>query len=609
MMGNVGGVLAGVVPGAGVGTTVAKYTGATAALKQVTGAAQNTSWLLVILGIVHYILRIRFGFSSGLAITLVFSLTLCFVGVYALAAKLEKDRYAIMIPTFVFLVWYFIFGANYDPGFLIYFLSVVGVIFVLPAIFTKGESIPAEFTGLIPVLFLFLDIGLIPFLIEKLSWPITPLVENLVLYMPWWAFLGLLTLPSEASKSGSVNFLVSATKVIGILYIVFIVVAPAVPTLGYDQSLIPTAAEFEESQARFREKLPQKENPGWSNLKCILDGRYSDIQVCVQERQENSEIEAVCKKEGYEKNSFSFDECIKEKKEERKEEAYSASGIYTSSVREPTTVEIKINSEQLVPEYNPQWGYSAEVIIKNPGKQKIKAEVICDLTSAKDKKTFPGLVDPVTIDDFSEEDFGETFICFPEKGVQLNGTYTLNFSLKMKGLETKSYLQRAFIGKKSGEDKEKALAEIKTAKVFKESFSAKEFARINFFLGHTKDNVVIEDKMPMPILMLTLENLGSGKITAVESYSLDFGPKSSEFKFHGPDEESGESYSCKTGQINDFDTTKKVITFRQCRLDDYPYKELANDQWERVTFEADLKYDYLISKNVQVSPDPTKIIK
>ena len=64
-MGNVGGVLAGVVPGAGVGTTVAKYTGATAALKQVTGAAQNTSWLLVILGIVHYILRIRFGFSSG----------------------------------------------------------------------------------------------------------------------------------------------------------------------------------------------------------------------------------------------------------------------------------------------------------------------------------------------------------------------------------------------------------------------------------------------------------------------------------------------------------------------------------------------------------------
>ena len=256
-------------PGVAAAAGAAAYSGA----QQVFGAAKNVSWLLVVFGFAHYLLRL---YQGPQWYVLLFSLTLFVLSAYALAAKVQKDQFAIIFPMLAFGIWYFGFGANYDPLFLMVFLSIFFLITIILTLFTKGRSFSPEMLGFIPVLFLFLDLGLIPFLVEKMRWPITPLVESLVLYMPWWSLLGLLTLPSEATQNRSVNFIISFTKFMGLIYILFVIVAPAIPHVGYStSSLIPEAGELEAAQQRFREGLPQGENQFFSTLHCVfIHGKY-----------------------------------------------------------------------------------------------------------------------------------------------------------------------------------------------------------------------------------------------------------------------------------------------------------------------------------------------
>ncbi|MBT4804862.1 hypothetical protein HON71_01690 [Candidatus Woesearchaeota archaeon] len=594
------------VSGAATGGQAGPATaGAYVAGKEIVGAAKNISWILLVLGVFHYIIRITSGAS---AITLVFSLTLCFLGVYALSAKLDKDRkgrMAILIPVTVFFVWYFVFGANHNPQFLIIFLSIFFGISMIFGLFSKGSSFEPEMYGFLPALFFFLDVGLIPFLIRDLNLPITPLMQNLVLFMPWWAFFGLLTLPSEASDNKKVNFLVTIFKVVGILYLVLVIVAPSLPNVGYDDSLLPSVGELEEAQANFRAQSPDLENPGWSNLKCIMAGRFTDLPVCIQERQENSQLEAACKQKGYKKGTLAFVDCTKEQKEEEAKLAYSAGGFYTPTVKDPMKAEIKINKEQLISEYDPEWGYSAEINIINPSKQTFKAAVLCDFTDKKNKKVIDGNFDSSSEFEISEENYGETFICTPAE--ELDGSYTLNMTLRLSGLTTESYLVRAFMGTEKEieemtnqqvrETKDEILKEIKSANIAAQSFSAKDFARINYYFGHTKSNVVIEDKKPLPVLVLTLENLGSGQVTKLENYELIFPPGN--FDFSDP--------SCKADNIQNLNVKKKKFTFKQCRLEDFPYSDLQLGDWRRETMTAVLKYDYQIFKKVQISPNQEKI--
>ena len=86
----------------------AKSAGASEAAGAVSGAAKNLSWMMVVLGVIHFILRLTTGGAS--AITFVFSLTLFILAGYALAQKTEKNRSAILIPMLIFVIWYFLFG-------------------------------------------------------------------------------------------------------------------------------------------------------------------------------------------------------------------------------------------------------------------------------------------------------------------------------------------------------------------------------------------------------------------------------------------------------------------------------------------------------------------
>ena len=80
---------------AGVKAAAAAGAAAYSGAQQVFGAAKNVSWLLVVFGFAHYLLRL---YQGPQWYVLLFSLTLLVLSAYALAAKVQKDQFAIIFP-------------------------------------------------------------------------------------------------------------------------------------------------------------------------------------------------------------------------------------------------------------------------------------------------------------------------------------------------------------------------------------------------------------------------------------------------------------------------------------------------------------------------------
>ena len=561
-----------------------------AGVSQVTGALKNASFWLMGLGILHFLLRVSIFGNTNTTLPFFFSMCLFVLAGYALTIKLEKKKSAIMIPMFFFLLWYIVFKGNFDPRFLIYFLSIFFVLFVLPIIFTKGESAGPELLGFLPVVFFFLDIGLLPFLVEKLNWPITPLIENLVLFMPWWALFGLFTFPTEDGSSKT-NFLITGVRILGIIYIVFLFIAPALPNVGYDKSALPGPQEFEAAQAKLRAQFPDKENPFISNMACLFT-EFQDVAGCVSKRQEESEYKSTCENLKRKQSSdlvFDMDKCILDQKKKKEDPSLKVSGVVDNTIKIPTTAEIIVDQKLFPTEYSKDIPFSFDLKVKNPRKQEIAVEVYCNFTSKKEGESVKGEVKPSAKEiKFKEENFESSFLCIPDSAKAMDGTYTLFVEARFKGLKTTSRLQRAFIGQKTPEIKEKLRREeISKVIMVGESQAPADFARLNFDLGHALGDPIIEDKDYRNILLRSkIENIGPGRITKVESYKIDL----EGFTPSLP--------TCLEGAITTVDSAARDIPLPSCVIDSYPTELKNPSDWVQKEFQGTITYDYVLTKDV-----------
>ncbi len=508
----------GVILGASVST-------GSSTVSQATGALGNISFMIFIFGIVHFILRF-IGFNS--TYLFIFSLALFVFSAYALATKVEKDRVALLIPMLLFLVWYFVFDTSYDPMFLIYFGVISVFLFMLPALFTKGESVKPELLGLLPVLFLFLDLGMLHFITEKLNLQATPLLTNLLLFMPWWALFGLLTLPSQSSKNETVNALINFTKALGILYIIFVFVIPTIPEVGYSKGFLPSPAELEAAQQRVREQLPQTEPTFFSSIKCFFEGRYTDNPACVKEKQEESQIRYICEKVenlNPQTQKESYEECLKDEKEKRKTTTQAVIGIIDRTIKEPTIVTLSVNND-FFPRKSvlPKEKYLLSLDYKNPRELNIEIESSCSFKKMDSLTPSEGVIQ------FSRSTLNEVagleeLYCTPATDLA-KGEYELTYTIILKNVESVSHLTRFFIGNKTGKEKEAIVNKIKeiertlSLNSFSESSAAPEFARINFALGNTQKDPLVDSLRPVK-LFISIENTGKGKIKSINSYEAE----------------------------------------------------------------------------------------
>lgn len=424
--------------------------------------------------------------------------------------------------------------------------------------------------------------------------------------MPWWAFLGVMTLPTGSSKDGGTNFLINVARIAGIMYIVLVLFIVAVPDAGYAKTQLPGTADFEAAQLRVKAQLPQKENPAYSNLVCIFS-EPTDTPGCVERRQEASELNYICEKmEKKEPGTGAYESCLKEKKEEKEKEKLKVAGASDATVKEPTTAEFKFS--QFFPKLtyaaqgeNLKVGYPTELEIKNPRLQKFTILVSCNFTSkGKDKESFLGTIVggeneiSLTVDEAVEHN---TFVCNPPDGKILNGSYKLIYIAKIDGLTATSRLGRAFIGKKDEAWKEEWVPKILSTHFSGNTYlsqGAPDFARLNFALGNPAENPIIEGGKKV-VITSNLENVGGGKITDVKFYDLGL-----EAEFSGADTECirGDGSNIHIPDISKA-YVKEVIFFPTCTVDVPSLWETVED-YVTAEFKATVQYSYSLSKEVDI---------
>ncbi len=504
-----------------------------------------------------------------------------------------------IMVTVIFWVWYILFQGNRDPkAFLYMILPIIIIGMVVHGLVKKfqkgsfGEGASGEIIGAVPIILFFLDFGALDLLVTGFGLPLTPSVKNLILFTPWWALLGLFTTTKE-------NFIISVFRIAGIVYIVAILTVGVVPDAyekSQSDSLIPGPERFLEAKKELRETLPQKENPAYSNLVCIFSEPTS-VPSCVEQRQENSELTYICEKvEGKEKGTPQFTQCLEEQKKKKKDAALQVQGAIDPTIKEPTKAEIIIDKDSFPTEFKPAFGFPFELKIENPREQQITAEVACRFESKEgEKKTVAGRIGGVNPATFNDASFQTSYLCYAAEGEELNGRYEIIFEATLKNLMTGSKLQRAFVGNVPADQIDLWRRE-EISKVIKnsESLAPAEFARINFNVGHGKKQIIIENDPQKSILVDgNIENVGSGKIVAVQNYQLSL------------EEFSVDNEPCRQGSLDIPNRTVTAIALPHCLITDYPEK-LKNPPrgWEPYTFIATLTYDYQISKkeNIEIKP-------
>jgi hypothetical protein len=565
---------------------------------QISGAARNASWILVILGAIHYFLRLR-NASSGLIF--IFSFTLLLFGLYAISSRLSKDRFAVIIPVLLFFIWYVIFQSRIDSSFLMYYLPTVALLLISPILITRGQSIAAEGAGFLVVLVFFLDVGFMSWITGSspngLGLEPTNLIINLILFMPWWSYLGLFTLPPESTSSDGVNALIQITKVIGILYIILVIVAPSIPDMGYISSSIPSIDKFEKSQTEFRQKYTEKQNPFLTNLQCVWEGRYKDVPGCVREKQEEKRLAYICEfqEKVSPKDKLNFKKCIQEQKKKKKN-TFEVAGSIDQTIKFPTNVYFKDN--EYFPKLTTQRkddnlkiNYPLEFHVENPREQVIKINLGCEFKT-KDgvKETIMGEIKGNKLINSKEKKLVKTILCPPTK--KLRGKYDLIYSAELINLETNSVLRRAFIGKKDNTWKEEWFPKLKSTYFPGNSYLSRapsDLARLNFAFGSSVNNPIISDENFL-ILSSSIENLGRGEISNINSYHINL-----------------DGFSVDDGSCfgkSDYGSLKKKIkgteTLGTCLINSLPSELEQPLDFVIKEFSGSLNYDYKITKKIPV---------
>ncbi len=611
-VGSMGSAATGAIVGAGAGM-VAGVAGAgvSAAANQVTGALKTSSMVLIVLGVIHFFIRLKLG--VGNTFSMYFGFLLMIIAAYAVANKLSVRRKVVIWPVIAFLVWIMAFGGSLDSGFLIRYAIGWAVFFSLLGVITKGQSITPFAMGFIPILVYYLDIGGISLIIQTLGLAPTELLTNLVLFMPWWSLFGLFTLPEE----GDSNMLIEIARIGGILYLIFVLMIPFVPTMGYQNSM-PGYADFQAAEEQVRDQLPETENPAWTNLVCTIemvksitsDSGFS-VDECVAERQLESKFKSTCKNKGHEEGTKSYDDCIEDEREanaEDEEDLINVAGTVDNSLVEHTDAFFDVDMGN----YRKRTVRSASVSslqypitleVDNPKEQLIYVYLTCNFTNTKTKESFLG---EISNPEVMVETDSDTIVksCGVPDGQMLNGTYQLIYHAELSGLQTTSYLTRILVSE-----------EMKESEIIKEaestylsgsdsySSAADEFARINFAFGSPETNPVVEikdvDIYDSEIMLVSsIENVGNGKIIGINNYYIEL-----EQDF------TVEDYNCIYGGtenvvISEDNSRGDTETLSLCFITPTSSVNEEVDLQDFVvqSYQAVLEYDYLISttNNIEV---------
>ena len=349
----------------------------------------------------------------------------------------------------------------------------------------------------------------------------------------------------------------------------------------------------QEETSKITASLAETKNV-WSDfISCTFDQIAQptvDREECLKEKK----ITRYCRVQS--SRETDLEKCIAEQQETK----IAVVGISDPTISQPMKAEFVVSDYFPKESYyregeGQQLRYPVELKIQNPRKQssgdkKVTVAAACRFTQGD--AVVPGKIIGAENGEYtlsSDEHSSITLVCQPES--ELKGRYDLLYNATLHGLETKSRLQRAFIGTKNREWKEQWIPKIMEAHFPGSSHlsqAPEEFARLNFAFGNPLENPLIETTGNL-ILSSTVENVGRGKIVALESYALQLPG----FSVDDP--------RCLGGSTPELPTSPRSgdeVYLPNCFITALP-PELQNpSEYVFKEFEAALRYDYQITTSV-----------
>ncbi|MEW5897188.1 MAG: hypothetical protein AB1668_05820 [Nanoarchaeota archaeon] len=530
------------------------------------------------------------------------------------AFSIFKGKGAIL--TIVFLLWYILLGGPIDFTVILVNMAWMVVLAVVIHGIVKlvsgkkeesagekfAEGAKGELFGLIPIAVFLLDLGIVQYYLREFGFSADMMTLTLLTFTPWWAYLGLFYAKTGSGENSFINFIVTAAKVLMILWIVPLLIFGIMPdAYATYKSSLPGPEELLKAKEEVRAQLPKTENIAFSNAICSFT-EPTNLKACVERRQKDSQFKYKCKEdERVKQGALSLAECIKEQEKAQAEGRKIVEGAVSDVVKQVTSAEIKID-ETYFPKStaNKKAVYPATLELKNPRRQEIAVAVNCIFKkkgAMGGESNVSGNVSGnilVKGEEKSQFTVSKTEESIPIKCIpstELQGAYDFLLTAELSGLTTPSYLTRAFLGVMDDELMKKKIEEIKADKFPNTkaivSQAPQEFARINYAFGVTEKDPVIPVN-EIVSFSSSIENTGRGEIVRINNYIFDL--QEAGFKV-----KSGDANCLQGGEVSVVKGKSSVLT--GCFLE-LPAGMKAVKDYNVQTFAGYLSYDYIIKKEM-----------
>ncbi len=371
-----------------------------------------------------------------------------------------------------------------------------------------------------------------------------------------------------------------------------------------------THAEYfniaKEQLAKVGKTLQETRNTGADYFSCTFSATSAAVQynACLEDKR----IARYCKNNV--ETTKEQEECIQQQKELAKQGGRpGVAGSVSEAIKEITKVELKEDEYFPKKTMEVRERYPVTLEVKNPRELIFGVHVSCVFKQSK-------LEVPGTIFIFGQEET-EIQVTGKESQIQilcqptadLKGKYTLEYSAVLSGMQTFSFLKRAFVSK--GIDK--TVREQIEADNFKGKERASqgpaEFALLNFKFGTgdgTQPLVLVEEPVTFSFSVADIIDRSGWQVLKVNSYSFS---SLLERGFSVDEQKIGDKDCLQGGEIKVSEALTKrrePSELKRCFLILPPdLKSLKGNAFEVETFVADLNYDYKITKsisNIEVTP-------
>ena len=494
----------------------------------------------------------------------------------------------------------------YHPGGSLFISIIIGFFFFIAIHYTPEAKLKETMVFITFALDTFTQfvLGLFPES-EVKNWLITYYVFAWVILAAVLFLMGIFDTMGAGEHLGKGGLFVLALIMGFVLFLLFPIIISG-PIAKQDETHAEYYGIAKAQIVKIAGTLKETKNVWYDYFTCtfgVLGGNYK-YDTCIEDKR----IVRYCKNNV--PSAAEQQSCFQEQKKiVQQGGTATVEGTVSEAIKKVTKVELKVDEFFPKKTTEPRKLYPISLAVQNPRQQTFLVSISCLFT--QQKTNLSGVVflngQELSQVQINEKEQQVTVDCQPS--ADLKGKYTLSYTATLSGMQTFSFLKRAFISEKIDATLRKQIEADNFKTKDKTSQGPAEFALLNFKFG-TGDGLAPLVLAEEPVsFSFSVANVGGGEVLKVNSYDFQ---GLWERGFSTDEERVGDNDCLQGGEIRLIAAqTKKreASELKRCYLTLPPDLGQLNEKEFKVeTFVADLNYDYKLTKSIPIEVTPLEVI-